>query len=46
MIQGQLGNCWLISALSALAKKPEIIKNLFIRNKNLEELGIYKGKNN
>ena len=46
VVQGQLGNCWLISAISALAQKPKIIKNLFIRNKALEELGIYKGRIN
>ena len=40
--QGILGDCWFLSAVSALAEKPERIKKLFM-NDHLEpnEVGIY-----
>jgi hypothetical protein len=41
--QGELGNCWLISAISALAIKPQIITNLFTPNQQLQKFGLFKG---
>jgi hypothetical protein len=43
IVQGELGNCWLISSIAALTKHPHKIKSLFIRDHKLEELGLYKG---
>jgi calpain-15 len=38
--QGNLGDCAFLSAISALAVYPELIKKLFI-NKNKSECGLY-----
>jgi calpain-15 len=35
-----LGNCYFLSAISAIAEKPERIKRIFI-NKEANSLGIY-----
>ncbi|EDQ89661.1 uncharacterized protein MONBRDRAFT_8020 [Monosiga brevicollis MX1] len=32
IIQGQLGDCWLLSALSSMAEYPEAIRNCFVQN--------------
>ncbi len=40
-LQGKLGDCYLISVLSSLAKKPEIIKKIF-KTKNINPYGYYE----
>ena len=40
MIQGQLGNCWIISAVSAVAEHKGRIKNLIL-NDSISQSGIY-----
>lgn len=41
--QGQLGDCWFLSALSSLAERKGLVKRLFITQEYNEE-GIYKIK--
>lgn len=41
--QGQLGDCWFLSALSSLAERPGMVKRLFI-TKDYNKEGIYKIK--
>jgi calpain-15 len=41
--QGQLGDCWFLSALSSLAERPGMVKRLFI-TKEYNKEGIYKIK--
>lgn len=41
--QGQLGDCWFLSALSSLAERPGMVKRLFITQEYNKE-GIYKIK--
>lgn len=36
--QGQVGDCWLLSAISALAEFDGAIQRLFRKNKNLQEM--------
>ena len=38
--QGAIGNCWVLSALSALAEFPDRVRNLFV-NEGVDEHGIY-----
>ena len=40
IIQGGLGDCYLLSAISALAERPHIIERLFL-SKNSNNEGIY-----
>lgn len=39
--QGQLGNCWLVSALASLATRNDIVQKLF-RNNNIAANGLYE----
>ena len=41
IIQGGLGDCWFLSALSSLAENPKLIERLFV-TKEYNETGIYK----
>ena len=41
--QGQLGDCWFLSALSSLAERPAMVRRLFITQEYNPE-GIYKIK--
>lgn len=41
--QGQLGDCWFLSALSSLAERPGMVRRLFITQEYNKE-GIYKIK--
>jgi hypothetical protein len=38
--QGHIGDCWLISAIIALAEKPHLLKKLFVEPK-ISKNGIY-----
>ena len=40
IIQGALGNCWILSAVSALAEVPHRVDNLLI-NDEISEYGVY-----
>ena len=40
ILQGQIGNCWWMAALSALAEYPGRVENLFL-NRQLSEAGVY-----
>ncbi|CAJ1452172.1 unnamed protein product [Effrenium voratum] len=42
--QGAVGNCWLVSALSALAEFPAYIKNNIFVNKSISKSGKYQVK--
>ena len=39
--QGQLGDCWFMSALSSIAEFPDLVKKLFI-TKNYQKDGVYR----
>ena len=40
--QGSIGNCWFMSAMSAIAEKPNRIENMFLNTSNsIEAKGIY-----
>jgi len=39
IVQGQLGNCWFLSALAAVSTKPELIEKLCVARD--EKVGIY-----
>ena len=42
IFQGSIGNCWFMSALSAIAEKPGRVEKLFLNPTNeIEPLGIY-----
>ena len=42
IFQGSIGNCWLMSAISAIAEKPERIENMFLNTSNtIEPKGVY-----
>lgn len=41
--QGELGDCWFLSALSSLAERPGMVRRLFI-TQNYNKEGIYKIK--
>eukprot|EP00940_MAST-03C_sp_MAST-3C-sp2_P002139 g2139.t1 len=43
VIQGRLGNCWFISALSVIATRPELLSKLFVSDRHCR-LGIYTVK--
>lgn len=43
IVQGQLGDCWFMCALSALAERPALVERLFI-TKTVNALGIYRVK--
>jgi calpain-15 len=43
IIQGQLGDCWFMCALSAIAERPALVERLFI-TKTVNALGIYRVK--
>jgi len=43
MVQGQIGNCWIIAAISSLAEVPERITSAFI-NTEISDVGIYAVK--
>lgn len=43
VLQGKLGNCWLLSALSCLSENPKLIKRL-IRTKIQNKEGMYRVK--
>jgi hypothetical protein len=38
--QGQVGDCWFLSAVSVLCKKPEVAQRIFI-NKTTNSFGVY-----
>jgi hypothetical protein len=38
--QGQVGDCWFLSAVSVLCKKPEVAQRIFI-NKTVNSFGVY-----
>jgi hypothetical protein len=40
IIQGNLGNCWLLSAISVLAEHPPLIESMFL-TKHVNEVGVY-----
>ncbi|CAD8099985.1 unnamed protein product [Paramecium sonneborni] len=42
VIQGELGNCYFLSSLSALAQVPQIIERLFQNNKEYQQNGLYR----
>ncbi|CAE7309837.1 CAPN1 [Symbiodinium natans] len=42
ILQGQVGDCWLLSALSALAEHPQRIRYLFPNTRQLSEDGKYE----
>lgn len=39
--QGELGDCYLLSALSVLAERPECIRALFVTERNRPDLGLF-----
>eukprot|EP00741_Cyanophora_paradoxa_P015979 tig00000042_g15425.t1 len=41
VIQGMLGDCWFLGALSVCATRPELMKRLWVSIKNGKEHGIY-----
>ncbi|EGD82440.1 hypothetical protein PTSG_03086 [Salpingoeca rosetta] len=41
VVQGQIGNCWFISALSVLAEREELVRNLFF-TQNTSPFGVYQ----
>ena len=38
--QGSIGNCWFMSAISAIAEKPNRVESMFV-NKQIEPTGVY-----
>jgi calpain-15 len=38
--QGSIGNCWFMSALSAIAEKPNRVESMFLNNQ-IEPTGVY-----
>ena len=42
IFQGSIGNCWLMSALSSIAEKPNRVEKLFVNEDNaINEAGVY-----
>lgn len=42
IFQGSIGNCWFMSAISAIAEKPGRVESLFLNDTNeIEPMGIY-----
>ena len=39
--QGQISNCWFLSALAGLAELPALVERLFV-SKRVNEKGIYR----
>ena len=42
ILQGSIGNCWFMSAISAIAEAPGRVENMFLNTSNaVEPKGIY-----
>ena len=42
IFQGSIGNCWFLSALSAIAEKPHRVENMFLNSGNaISTKGLY-----
>ncbi len=41
IVQGYLGDCYLMSVIAALSKKPELIKSIF-KTQNVSSIGLYE----